>query len=77
MEERERCETCRFWGRVVDHTLAPPGQCRRNAPGKYTVTREVWYSGKLVISNPVGSPFPGVSTGDWCGEYDPGGAADV
>lgn len=71
----ESCSTCRFFGRTVDESKAPSGQCCRKAPGEYEVSQrvEVPPSGpgvRLAPVRTVTSPFPGVWPWDHCGEYE-------
>lgn len=76
MAEAERCETCKFFGRVIDADLEPSGQCCKRAPDKYAVTRVERVPlpvgppvTHLVSHKRIESPFPAVWPSDWCGDY--------
>ena len=69
---KERCESCRFFGPVVDERRVPSGQCQRNAPGKYTVLQVIvtpWGGFTLRTEDTLESPFPAVWPYDGCGEW--------
>jgi hypothetical protein len=66
----ESCATCRFFGRTVDTTRMPSGQCRRKAPGEYEVKEKVPVAPSAFTLHTVTSPFPGVWPRDVCGEYE-------
>lgn len=68
------CQKCRHFGRTVNHEREPSGQCQKRAPEKYQVLklRDMSLPGpaKMVLKDPVESPFPGVWPWDHCGEFE-------
>ena len=58
----DTCETCRYWVRAISGDIGDGGECRRNPPTVFLISRR--YESDYAVAR-----HPPRQGGDWCGEF--------